>query len=420
MRLFENGTCSEYLSSLCESLKKEVAAMADERIVNDDRAEWERYFIEKYSVTPAVLMRESLERDLEETQIKKSNPWFRRGFDYLEPEYYTVPGYKLICRVPFVGDRILFEKRSNPFVLRVYEVDSLGNTWRLEDDKIMIVHFDFEKTVLEGQHDVESYVDQVINQELDAIEEALARNESEVLQHNERLPQLVAECLQKRAERASSLAGLASKLKINLTKKGKAPSDRPVTLNCAVSHEPKKPLEKRAKTEPFVSDEDYSHICNIIDLACVSFESSSQTIKKLSEEEIRDLILSHLNSHYNATATGETFRRTGKTDIHIPLDGKSAFIAECKIWHGQKHFQKAAEQLLSYSTWRDGKMALVVFNKDNKDFRKVLDNTSKSLCGFATRHVKESENIWLCTAYRPNSSDEVKIRVMVYDLHLDE
>jgi hypothetical protein len=74
--------------------------------------------------------------------------------------------------------------------------------------------------------------------------------------------------------------------------------------------------------------------------------------------------LAHLNGHFEGAATGEAFRRSGKTDIRIEDNTRSAFVAECKVWRGSGEVTKALDQLLSYLTWRDSKAALVIFNKD--------------------------------------------------------
>jgi hypothetical protein len=55
----------------------------------------------------------------------------------------------------------------------------------------------------------------------------------------------------------------------------------------------------------------------------------------------------------------------------IRSDGKNIFIAECKFWSGSKKLGETIDQLLSYSSWRDTKTAVVVFNR-NRDFSKVL------------------------------------------------
>ena len=40
------------------------------------------------------------------------------------------------------------------------------------------------------------------------------------------------------------------------------------------------------------------------------------------------------------------------------------FIAECKFWKGPAKLTEAIDQLLSYTSWRDTKTALLVFVRD--------------------------------------------------------
>ena len=77
------------------------------------------------------------------------------------------------------------------------------------------------------------------------------------------------------------------------------------------------------------------------------------------------------NGHFKGQATGETFRREGKTDIRIEDDNRAAFVAECKIWHGKSGLHGALDQLLGYLTWRDCKAALVMFNLNNAGFTEL-------------------------------------------------
>ena len=71
-----------------------------------------------------------------------------------------------------------------------------------------------------------------------------------------------------------------------------------------------------------------------------------------------------LNGQFMGAATGETFNVNGKTDILIKENGKTIFIAECKFWKGPKVFNDAIGQLLGYTSWRDTKTAILVFNRD--------------------------------------------------------
>lgn len=58
---------------------------------------------------------------------------------------------------------------------------------------------------------------------------------------------------------------------------------------------------------------------------------------------------------------GETLNGKGKTHILIRHQDRSAFIGECKFWHGQKKFGEAIDQLLGYTVWRDTKAAIILF-----------------------------------------------------------
>ena len=40
------------------------------------------------------------------------------------------------------------------------------------------------------------------------------------------------------------------------------------------------------------------------------------------------------------------------------------FIGECKFWRGPQQFTETIDQLLGYTSWRDTKTALLIFNRD--------------------------------------------------------
>ena len=142
-----------------------------------------------------------------------------------------------------------------------------------------------------------------------------------------------------------------------------------------------KPLDPLFEKEKFssISEKAYEEIIHEISIFGLNLEKYKNLYLKFDEEGFRDFFLPHLNSISKSyTATGETFNKIGKTDILIQdNEGINIFIAECKIWHGKKELLKAIDQLLErYVTWRDEKTALIIFNKDNKDFSQLL-NTAK-------------------------------------------
>ncbi|OZE33557.1 hypothetical protein CH278_13135 [Rhodococcus sp. 05-2254-5] len=130
-------------------------------------------------------------------------------------------------------------------------------------------------------------------------------------------------------------------------------------------------MARRGQPDHVLEEEIYEDVVRTIDRLAVAMERTS-TAFGLSEPEIRDLILIVLNANYDGQAVGEAFNAAGKTDILLRWQNRHAFIGECKFWTGQKSVTDAVDQLLSYTTWRDTKAALVVFIKDRKDIGAVI------------------------------------------------
>jgi hypothetical protein len=93
---------------------------------------------------------------------------------------------------------------------------------------------------------------------------------------------------------------------------------------------------------------------------------------------LRSHFLVQLNGHYEGQATGETFNYEGKTDILIRVNGKNIFIGECKYWDGPKKLLETLDQLAAQTSWRDTKVAIIVFNR-RKDFSAVLKSIKETI-----------------------------------------
>jgi len=102
------------------------------------------------------------------------------------------------------------------------------------------------------------------------------------------------------------------------------------------------------------------------------WELSPLTYQKLEEEELRNIILSSLNSVFQGGATGETFSKRGKTDIYLNIQQGQILIAECKVWNGAKNFHETVDQILGYLTWRNSYGIIINFSK-NRGFTEVLE-----------------------------------------------
>lgn len=201
--------------------------------------------------------------------------------------------------------------------------------------------------------------------------------------------------------KANDFAAISRALRIPLKKSKNAPTSAPVPLKRVTRKPVKKPGFRQPEPEYCISNEDYSNILNIIHGVCSSMEATVRTFIKNDEEELRDFIITTLGTHYENAVTGETFRKIGKTDIHVIFENKAAFIGECKIWHGIKKFSEALDQLFGYSTWKDLKTALIVFNKDNKDFSSIRRTIECWIQENTKQYKVRNGNMWECIIHRP-------------------
>jgi hypothetical protein len=131
-----------------------------------------------------------------------------------------------------------------------------------------------------------------------------------------------------------------------------------------------------------ISDKAYIQILDHMLKVGKGLETVRALGQKFDEETYRDYFLPSLNAlSPNHSAKGEVFNRGGKTDILVfDKESNNIFIAECKLWKGEQYLKDAIDQLLSrYVNWRDEKVAIIIFNKDNKKFSDVIDKATKTV-----------------------------------------
>jgi hypothetical protein len=153
-----------------------------------------------------------------------------------------------------------------------------------------------------------------------------------------------------------------------------------------------------------------------------TFETTPNTYSYLKEEELRNVLLAHLNGFFRGGAKGECFRNSGKTDILIEDASRSAFVAECKIWHGRSELLKACDQLLRYLTWRDSTVSLIFFNKSVGRFSELLVDMPKILAShpsFRNQLEASEAGEWRSEFSLPNDSNQiVTVHTFLFNLYV--
>jgi hypothetical protein len=113
-------------------------------------------------------------------------------------------------------------------------------------------------------------------------------------------------------------------------------------------------------SEPHIDERDFEEALRLLRAAGNALERSPNTTLKLTEEEMRDIMVVFLNGYFEGQATGETFNAAGRGDIVVRAEDRNVFVAECKIYDGRKTVDEAINQVLDHSTWRDSKAVLLL------------------------------------------------------------
>lgn len=415
MDLFQICEGRNYFESNHEKLKDEIEQLSDEEIVSYNFQEWAKYFADKYYVEPISIFETNIERTLNKTKLIQENLF--NGL-YHDKNFFEFDGVRITYKIPFDGNPVLFELRPSSYILSRFPTGSFIRPYGEECGSFTL---DLEYTNQELQEKgtaVDDFLRKQFENKFRSYKEMITNINSDAESYNAGLFNLSMRLLNERKKKADVLFAISNALQIPLTVSKNAPNTKPIQLQRVVRKPSPKPTIPSLVPEAYISDSDYENINNIITTYGTMMEKTARTYVLNTEEELRDHLLAGLNTHYYS-ATGETFRKIGKTDINIEFDNKAAFIGECKIWHGEKVFQDAIKQVLSYSTWRDLKVSVIIFNKKNQSFQAVLSKI-KVWADNNTSYSQPQQNVWKCKYHRQDMNIDICLTILAFDLYVDK
>lgn len=403
------GALSDFLVQRKNALKKEIEGYDTKYILNVSEEDFCQHLISKYALEIPIIHGDKIYvYDTAEVDIDVSKHPRRVIFDRSRPVY--IKGTRITIAVPFEGDESLFQYTPSTFTYNPPRGEIAGQEIRLIYETV--------------EHDPEK-LKRMYERELKEIKRFLEWIKGDIENFNNSLESFVKQNVAQRKKKLTDDLGLVKSLGIPIKRRDDLP--RTYTIP-SIRKKPKielpKVTKKPFKPEPVLSEEEYENILEIISNMALVMERSPQTFSKLKEEEIRDHFLMTLNSHYEGQATGETFNYGGKTDILIRVEGKNVFIAECKFWRGEKELRKSIDQLLGYTSWRDTKTSILLFNK-NREFSSVLnkiDSAAKSHGCYKREHMLKSaklknETIFSYIFHQPKDKNrELILTIMAFDI----
>jgi hypothetical protein len=386
---------SDHYRRAHELIRRETKQLTLEELQGTSVEEWAEYFMRKYALPRIVLIESPPVIEQRVDKIQRRDP-----FD----ELYTAEH-----EVALIGLQI----RPNENITDLLKMR--GQTWSLNpprwEHRDGCIFVEAETTPEAAKRTIE-----------DAKNHIGYLNES-IEEGNKQLPPFIREQIHRRMDivgaRAQTFQTLAEALGAELKATPRAErrlSQAPhVTESIAKLRKP----QPTQKAIPRLKPEEFQTILDVIEGQGATFERTPQTVAKLDEEDIRNLILSSLNAVFNLGAVGEAFSKRGKTDIYLVVPEGGIFIAECKIWYGPRTVAEAVGQILGYLTWRDAFGVVLVFSR-NKGFSSVLGAIPEAINDIPSLRgdlYTVDEHHWLARHTLPgDESQTVEIHYLAYNI----
>ena len=409
--LFCEGALEETLRARLGAVASKIDSIPRDQFMNARPDEVVDHVVSEMTVEPLELYEDRAEMEQSETRIDVSGWRDRNPFGDPGPVY--VPGVAIVVAIPFTGDHGLWKLRPNPSST----VFPHGSVSESRHGGVGQVHIEIAQPADQPIEQIKTSLDT----ELRSMRFYVDAQRKQVERFNAGLRAHVTSAASARRDRIQKHEGLKDLLGIPLKRRVGAPSVEPIRIARTLVR-PLPPAPKSGyQPEPGITDEDYDHILSVLRHVGRTFETTPSTYAVHDEQELRNILLAHLNGHYQGDATGEVFRRSGKTDIRIEDNNRAAFVAECKVWKGQKELSEAADQLLGYLTWRDCKAALIIFNKHNARFSALLESVPSVLENHPRfRRVLQNGKAgeWqFSMASREDEGRQVRVHVFVFNLY---
>ncbi|HEV2435749.1 MAG TPA: hypothetical protein VG077_07100 [Verrucomicrobiae bacterium] len=353
--LFFDGTLFDFIQKRSVSIGSEIDALTEAQLLAGKLDEYATALIEKSRLEPITLLTDKIVTERSVAKIDVRYDPFRMIRDQSRPHY--VDGTALTFVVPFTGDPSILKLQPPTYSTS----PPCGLVVQNE------IHVKYEAIEIDPQKLQADFQANLTN-----IQRHLEWGEAHITGFNANLPSLIRGRWENRRAKFLKDRQAVAAIGFPIRERSNAPQVYNVPVRRkSVPVARSSPSGQHVQPDPVLEEKAYEDILQTIGSMTRVMELNPKAFAEMDEESLRFMLLVPLNIHYEGQATGETFNYDGKTDIIIKVGGQHIFVAECLIWDGPEYFKSKISQLLGYTSWRDTKTAIIIFNR-NKNLSAVL------------------------------------------------
>lgn len=358
-------TLDDYYREILEKVKLEILQESDSQIIGSKVDELAEFILQKHALSPIIY--DPSDISFEHKKEIRRVPAHQRDYGYQSEGDLNFEFEMGIIALPI-------QSSSN-----LQKIMKLGGSTRYLDgfDERLAynngeISYSFDTKWYGGGMDEDAIANEV-NSKSDRLLGTIYGKNQNINRENETLLRNIKSLLDQRKAKILSdgekLNSLTQKIRIPIKQKVN-PQATKISIDTKKFVHVIKPIPKLPE-EYTLEESILKDILKYVDNQCATFEKTSSAYKHLGEEHLRDIILAALNGIFEGNATGETFVKKGKSDIHLKIDKGEILIFECKIWGGEKLYLETIDQLIRYVTWRQNYGVVMMFS-NNKEFSKIL------------------------------------------------
>jgi hypothetical protein len=405
MRMYAEGVIDELFANSQNSIKRTIESESEDYLLNVNQTEYCEQLSSQYHIEFPTLHFESVQADSYEREISANNhpsAWHVRAGEKHKRDIVRF-------HVPYSGDISLLRYRpASRYTLNGgSEIKTSGGALLFEftnfnsnPEEIKREYDQEVKSIMPNYNYLKSDCENFNNSLLSFTNNTFNQRKEQLLRKNNLLSGLGVPIIQRK--------GVSNTFTVPAPKVREKITIRPTVT------------AKGFKPEPTLDNEIYQKILRLIHDVGSNFERYPSTYRNKGEEDLRDHILLFLQPNFeNVSATGESFNKSGKTDILLRHESTNVFIGECKIWKGEKQLYSTIDQLLSYSTWRDTKTAIIFFvqNKEISSALEVVKMRTSEHANYLGFINKADEN-WYNFRFHMNGDKNREIKLAILLFHL--
>jgi hypothetical protein len=404
--LFRDGSIGHIFHSKLEGLNAAIDRESENYILNVNESEYAQHLENQFQIEKPVIHFDQLQADSYEGEVPAE--YFPFSFAVNKGETYKREIFQLF--IPCSGNTSLLS--FSPASSLLYG----SNNFILQSNAVVteIINFNFSAQEIK----------QKVDYEIESIRPTYTNLVSDIDGYNNSLSTKVIQRITERKNKILAKQDMLFSLGIPVRKKEGTPTTFSVPKPELRKKIILKPVvyDKEFKAEPTLDDSTYKEILKLINDVGKNFERMPSLYKGKREEDLRDHILMTLDPNFQmGSASGETFNKSGKTDIQLRYDSSVVFVAECKYWGGEKQLLATISQLLGYLTWRDTKTSCIVFVQQ-KSFWSILDKIQGAVEGHENYlgFVEKSDENWFNFRFHLNGDKNREVKLAVQLFHLPE